>query len=117
MPLHCTNAMTRSMASDEWISARSNQASSFANMFRSEHRQLPGVGSFIVANEIGTAVRAFQFEVPVVWRQPRVEHLRDGDAAASKNQRPWRLLASMAGVALDSDGEEPLFIHRITIRP
>ena len=60
---------------------------------------------------------ASQFEVPVVGRQPGVDHLRDGDATVSKNQRAWRLLAAMACVALDANGEKPLFMHPVTIRP
>ena len=70
-----------------------------------------------MADEIRIAVCASQFEVPVVGRQPRVEHFRDGDAPVPKNQRAWRLLAAMACVALDTNGEEPFFMHRITIRP
>src|SRR5437899_2420022 len=42
---------------------------------RSKHRQLPGVGLFIVANEIDVAVCALHFEVPVVGRQPCVEYI------------------------------------------
>jgi hypothetical protein len=85
-------------------------------MFRAEHRQLPRVGSLIVANEIRIAVCASQFEVPVIGRQPGIEHLRDGDAPISKDQRTWRLLATMAGVALDTDSEEPLFGHPVATR-
>ena len=44
-----------------------------------------------MADEIRIAVSAFQFEVPVVGCQPRVEHLGDVDALVSKNQRAWRL--------------------------
>src|SRR5207244_7927606 len=80
-------------------------------MFRSEHRQLPGVGSLIVADEIRITVCASQLEVPVVGRQPRVKHLRDGDASVSKNQCAWRLLATMAGVALDTNAEKPFVRH------
>ena len=64
-----------------------------------------------MADEIRIAVCASQLEVPVVGRQPRVEHFREGDAAISKNQRAWRLLAAMAGVALDSNAEERFFRH------
>jgi len=71
----------------------------------------------IVTNEIRTAVCPSQFEVPVVWRQPRVESLRDGDATVSKHQCAWRLLAAMACVAFDANGEEPLVVHPVTIRP
>ena len=34
----------------------------------------------------------------------------------TKNQRAWRLLAAMACVALDTDSEELLFMHPISIR-
>ncbi len=43
-----------------------------------------------------------QLEVPVVGRQPHVEHLPDGDTTVTENQRPWRLLATMASEALDT---------------
>jgi hypothetical protein len=85
-------------------------------MLRAEHRQLPRAGSLIVADQIRIAVSAFQFEVPVVGRQPRVDDIRDGDATVSKNQRAWRLLAAVACVALDTNIEEPFFMHLITIR-
>ena len=84
-------------------------------MFRAEHRQLPAAGTLIVANEIRVAVRASQFEVPMIGRQPGVDHLRDGDATVSENQCAWRLLAAMACVALDANGEEPLFVHPVII--
>ena len=70
-----------------------------------------------MTNEIRIAICASQFEVPVVWRQPRVDNLRDGDASVSENQCAWRLLAAMACVALDANGEEPLFMHPVTRRP
>jgi hypothetical protein len=90
---------------------------SSAKVFRAEHRQLPGVGSLIVANDIRIAVCTSQFEVPIVGRQPRVDNIRNGDATVSKNQCAWRLLAAMAGVALDTNREEPLFRHPIIIGP
>ena len=62
-----------------------------------------------MADEIRITVCASQLEVPVVGRQPRVEHLRDGDAPVSKNQCAWRLFAAMAGIALDNNAEEPFF--------
>ena len=64
-----------------------------------------------MANEIGIAVGAPQFEVPVVGREPRVEHLGDLDATVSKDQRAWRLLAAVTRVALDTNVEEPCFMH------
>ena len=64
-----------------------------------------------MADEIRITVRASQLEVPVVGRQPGVEHLGDGDATVANRQRTWRLLAAMAGVALDTEGEERSFTH------
>jgi len=93
------------------------RSSLIADPFRAEHRQFPGIRLLIVAHEIRIAVGASQFEVPIVGRQPRVDHLRDDDAAVSKNQRTRRLLAAVAGVALDAHAEEPRFRHEIIIRP
>jgi hypothetical protein len=89
---------------------------SSVNAFRAEHRQLPRVRSLIVANEVRVAIRASHFEVPVVWRQPRVEHFRDGDAMISKNQRAWRLLAAMACIALDANAKQLPLSHLIVVR-
>jgi hypothetical protein len=52
--------------------------SSFATALRSEHRQLPRVGSFVVTDEIGVTVFACEFEISIVKREPSVDHLRDG---------------------------------------
>src|SRR5205085_5830051 len=82
-----------------------------------EHRELPGVGSLIVADEIRITVCAFQLEISVVGRQPGVEHLRDGYPMVTKNQLAWRLLAAMTCVALDTDAEQPLFRHLIHRTP
>ena len=59
---------------------------------------------------------ASQLEAMMLGRQPRVEDFRDGMRRSQVNQRARCLLAAMACVGLDTDGEEPLFIHRITIR-
>jgi len=40
------------------------------------------------------------------------EHCRNGDAPVTENQRAWRLLAAMAGVALDANAEEAFFTQR-----
>jgi hypothetical protein len=91
---------------------------SSAHAFRSEHRELPGVGSLIVADELRITVCAFQLEISVVGRQPDVQYLRDGYPTVTKNQRAWRLVAAMARVALDTDAEQPLLrhlIHRTTL--
>ena len=62
-----------------------------------------------MAHEIRIAIRASQFEVPVLGSQPRVKYLDDVDASVSKDQRAWRLLAAMAGIALDANAEEAFF--------
>src|SRR4029079_6903512 len=72
------------------------------NALRAEHRQLPGVGSLVVADQIRVAVCAFQLEVAVVRCQPGVEHSRNRDAPIAEDERAWRLLAAMAGIALDA---------------
>ena len=66
-----------------------------------------------MANEVRVAVCASQFEVPVVGREPCVEHFGDINATVSKSQRAWRLLTTMTGVALDTNREEPVVIHRV----
>jgi hypothetical protein len=87
--------------------------SSSVNAFRSEHRQLPGVGSFVVADEIRVAVRASQFEVPAVGRQPRVEQFRNGNAPVTQDQRAWRLLAAVACIAFDANADRLSVSDRI----
>ena len=62
-----------------------------------------------MADEIRITVCAFQLEVAVVGCQPRVEHIRQGDAPVTEDERPWRLLAAMAGVTLDANAEEGFF--------
>ena len=66
-----------------------------------------------MADEIRIAICGFEFEVPVVGRQPCIEHLSDIDASVSKDQRAWRLLAAMAGVAFDANSEGALILHLI----
>src|SRR6476469_8805697 len=83
--------------------------SASVNAFRSEHRQLPGVGALVVADQIRVAACGFQLEVAVVGGQPGVEHFRNGDATVTQDQRAWRLLAAMAGIALHADAEEAFF--------
>jgi hypothetical protein len=88
---------------------------SVANAFGAEHRQLPRVGSLIVPNQVRIAVGAFEFEVAVVWRQPRVDHGGDLNATVSENQRAWRLLAAMTRIALHTNIQEPFIVHLITM--
>jgi hypothetical protein len=89
---------------------------SSVNAVRAEHRQLPGVGALIVSDEIRVAVRASEFEVPVVGRQPRVKHFHDGDATISKTQRAWRLLAAVACITLDANAKQLPISHRMIVR-
>jgi hypothetical protein len=63
-----------------------------------------------MANQVGVAVGATELEIAVVGREPRVEHFRDRDAAARKNQRARRLFSPVACIALDLD-REVLFAH------
>ena len=65
-----------------------------------------------MANQIRVAVCAFQLEVPVVGCQPGVEYFRNADAPVTEDQRAWRLLAAMAGIALDANAEEAFFTQR-----
>ena len=80
-----------------------------AHACRSEDRQLPRIGLLIVTDKIRVVVCASQFEVPMVRRQPRVDNIRDGDATLTQNERARRLLAAVAGVALDIDTKQALF--------
>jgi hypothetical protein len=89
---------------------------SSVNALRAEQRQLPGVGALTVADEIRVAVRASQFEVPVVGRQPGVKHFRDGDATISENHRAWRLLAAVTCITLDANPQQLPLSHRIIVR-
>jgi hypothetical protein len=92
--------------------AGSSRTSS-VNALGPKHRQLPRVGPLIVANEIRITVPAFQLEIAVVWRQPGIECLYDRYPTVTENQGAWRLLASVPGIALDADAEQPLFSHLI----
>jgi DNA-binding cell septation regulator SpoVG len=72
------------------------------------------VGSLVVAHEIRIAIGTSQLEVPILGRQPRVEHFRDVDTTVANDQRPRRLLAAVASVALDVNGVISLLTHPIT---
>ncbi len=62
-----------------------------------------------MTDQIRVAVGAFQLEVPMVGCQPRIEHFRNRDAPITEDERAWRLLAAMAGIALDANAEEAFF--------
>ena len=81
------------------------------NALRAEHRELPGVGALIVADEIGVAVGTSEFEVTVAGRQPGVEHFRDDYATISKNQYARRLFAAVACVTLDANAKQLPLSH------
>jgi hypothetical protein len=67
-----------------------------------------------MAHEIRIAIGTSQLEVPILGRQPRLEHLRDVDTTVANDQRTRRLLAAVASVALDVDDVVPLLMHPIT---
>jgi hypothetical protein len=69
-----------------------------------------------MADEVRITVSASQFEVPILGRQPGVEHFRNCDAMVTQNQHARRLLAAMAGVALDVQTEQALFRHKFNHR-
>ena len=55
-----------------------------------------------MADEICVAVGAPELEVPVLRRQPGVEHFRDDDATISQNQYARCLFAAVSCVAVES---------------
>jgi hypothetical protein len=65
------------------------------------------------ADEICVAVRASQFEVPAIGRQPRVEQFRNRNAPVTQDQRAWRLLAAVACIAFDANANRLSVSHRI----
>lgn len=54
-----------------------------------------------MAEDVHVAVVAFDFEVAVIGREPGVDEYDDHHAALAEDERPWRLLTAIAGVALD----------------
>jgi len=91
------------------VAAFERSVTASVSALRAEHRQLPGVGALVVTDQIRVAVCAFQLEVAVVRCQPRIEHFRNRDAPITEDERAWRLLAAMAGIALDANPQETLF--------
>jgi hypothetical protein len=68
-----------------------------------EHRQLPEIGEPIVTDDVDIAVIPSHFEVTMIWRQPRVEYLLDSDPSIVDVYQPWRLFATVTGVAFDTE--------------
>jgi hypothetical protein len=54
-----------------------------------------------VPDEVAIASVVSQFEIPVIRCQPLIEDLNHVDPAIAEHDDPRRLLAAMAGVALD----------------
>ena len=57
------------------------------------------------------AVGASEFEVPVLRRQPGVEHFRDDDATISQYRYARRLFAEVSSVVLDVNAKELPLTH------
>ena len=66
-----------------------------------------------MADEIRVAVRASQFEVPAIGRQPCVEQFRNGNAPVTQDQRASRLLAAVACIAFDANASRLSVSRRI----
>jgi len=73
-----------------------------------EHRELPRLRPAIVAHQISVPVVAAQLEVAMIRREPLIENFRDANAAIAENDRPRRFLATMSGVTLHLDFEQPV---------
>ena len=56
----------------------------------------------MVPDDVDIAVITSHFEVTMIRRQPRVEYLLDGDPSIVDVYQPWRLFATMTGVAFDT---------------
>jgi hypothetical protein len=71
-----------------------------------EQRQLPSIGGNVVTQDVQIALRVFDLEVPVIGRQPAVDNFGDLDPALPHSEPSRRLLATIAGVALDMHDRE-----------
>lgn len=54
-----------------------------------------------MAQDVEIALRVLHLGVPVVGRQPAVDNFGDLDLALPEPEPSWRLLVTIAGVALD----------------
>ncbi|MBI4189555.1 MAG: hypothetical protein HY525_03335 [Betaproteobacteria bacterium] len=68
-----------------------------------EHRQFPAIECDVVAHDIYGTVIAFDLEVAVIGRKPAIQYFNRLDHAFSQVETPRRLLAAVAGVALNAD--------------
>jgi hypothetical protein len=66
-----------------------------------KQRQLPAIGGNVVTHNVEIALRVLHLEVPVIRCQPAVNDFRDLDMALAEPEPSRRLLATIAGVALD----------------
>lgn len=67
-----------------------------------EHRQFPHVGLRVVPDDVDVAIVPFHFEVPMIGRNPGVQHFINDDSSLANVNDPRRFLATMARIALDS---------------
>jgi hypothetical protein len=73
-----------------------------------ERRELPSIGGDVVTQDVKISPRVFDFEVPVIGRQPAIDNLGDLDEPLPETEPSRRLLATIAGVALDIHCEQGL---------
>jgi hypothetical protein len=69
-------------------------------------RQLPSIGGNVVTQDVEIVLGVLDLEVPVIGRQPPVDNVGDLDLALPKPEPSRRLLATIAGVALDINNRE-----------
>ena len=66
-------------------------------------REFPNAGPYIVAHDVGGVVVAEALEIPMIRRQPAVQHFGDLDRLFAHKQTAGRFLAAVTGIAFDLD--------------
>jgi hypothetical protein len=77
-----------------------------------KQRQLPAIGGDVVTQDVEIALRVLHLEVPMIGCQPAVNDFRDLDLALAEPEPSRRLLATIAGVALDIHDRERGHVSR-----
>ena len=75
-----------------------------------KERQLPPAKCHVIPQDVRVTGRRSDLEVPMLGRKPRIEHLVHFDESVAQPEAKRRLLATVAGVALDGD-RKPLITH------